>query len=78
MMLIAKFCVVHDCTDIYIVVKVQNCGLILELFMNCMAPQMMRGVKEAPNKSTLDKMLITRQAVDAVVVAKELLPTVKL
>ena len=65
-------------TVLIFAINVHGCGISLKPFMDLMVSETMRGVMQTLYKSTLRKTLISRQAVDAVVLAKDLLPPVKM
>ena len=71
------FGIVNDCTDTYLTLNTQSCGLLLEPCLDLMTPETECLIMQTPFKSTLNEAFIIRQIVDAVVVLKILLPPVK-
>ena len=73
-----SFDIVNNCTDTYLILNVQSCGLQLEPCLDLLAPETVCLVMQTLYKGTLNEAFIIRQSVDAVVVSKNLLPPVKM
>ena len=75
---VKSFGTLNDRTDTYFILNVQSCRLHLEPFLDTMAPETVCLVMHTLHKSTVNEASIIRQIVDAVVVSKNLLPSVKM
>ena len=65
---VKSFGIVNNCTDTYLILNVQSCGLQLEPCLDLLAPETVCLVMQTLYKGTLNEAFIIRQSVDAVVV----------
>ena len=55
------FGIVNDCTDTYLILNTQSCGLLLEPRLDLMAPETVCLIMQTLYKSTLNEAFIIRQ-----------------